>query len=310
MGNDFDIVLAHRGPWMGLWATIASCEMALKNKPFSYSYIIVANGDKELASDMYKGLDFLRTDKKIGRLIITPHPMSPPSARQYGTYSGAGKYLFFFDNHCLVEPDYFERALTKMNEYGIEMLHSTTKFHPGAPPMYSYKMSLATNFWVSEPYFTAHNKREPYRVAMGGHGGFAVSRKLWEEVGGYWTGFSGYGGEEPYFDLKLWLLGKEVWLDPKMIHHHFPGERGYARHYTDDFYRNMLMCANIIGGEEWVWKLYDSFNRSSKSRGKEMYEILMDAIPASQQHAQQLAAKRVRTLDEQLEWFTANNIPQ
>lgn len=306
--KDFNIVLAHRGPWMGLWATITACEMALKGTDYAYSYVIVANGDKQLANDMKKGLEYLDHSGKLGQFVYHPAPMAPQNARQMGTTVSNGDLIFFFDNHCLVPHDYFERAIEQMKRPEIEMLHSTTMFHTGHRPMYSYVLNLEANFWTGGSHERPQDKKLPYRCAMGGHGGFVVKRQTWNEVGGYWTALSGYGGEEPYFDLKMWMLGKEVWIDPKLVHYHFAGDRGYARHYTDDFYRNMMAVANVIGGDEWLMKVYDSFSRSSKAKGKTMFELYIEACDLSRERAAQMAASRVRTLDETLAHFKAENI--
>jgi hypothetical protein len=67
----------------------------------------------------------LKQEKKLTQWAVTPHAMSPPSARNLGAIFGTGKYLFFFDNHCIPEKDYFSRAIEKMEQYNIDMLHST-----------------------------------------------------------------------------------------------------------------------------------------------------------------------------------------
>jgi GT2 family glycosyltransferase len=307
--KDFTIVLAHRGPWMGLWATIHSCEMALLEGSFDYNYVIVINGEDKLPSDMTKCFDKLTVSGKIRQIVIHPKPLSPPSARQLGTIFADGKYLFFFDNHCLVMPDYFKRAISQMLEKKIEVLHSSMRFCADDGASYDYALALDKNFWSNRLYTTPQNLTEPYRIAMSGHGGFIVRRDTWKEVGGYWDGFVGYAGEESYFDLKLWLLGKEVWIDPQLIHYHFCGERTYKRHFTDDFYRNLLAVANMIGGEKWMYTVYENFLGWTKAKGeKSMFDLLIDAANRSNKHAQEIKARRVRTLEETLEHFKAENI--
>jgi hypothetical protein len=308
--RDFNIVLAHRGPWMGLWLTVTSCEQALRGSGLKYGYVIVMNGETTIPEEMKFSLGYLSNDDKLTQFVVSPKPLSPPSARQLGTVFGDGRYIFFFDNHCMVDAGYFQRAITQMDEKNIDVLHSTTMFHTSSEKNFEYTMQLDVNFWATHMANYPKSKREPYRIGMGGHGGFVVRRSAWNDLGGYWTGFEGYGGEETYFDMKAWLLGKEVWIDPQLIHYHFAGNRSYPRHATDDYYRNMLMCANVIGGEPWMYKVYDTFSRSSKSASsKQMFDLLLDAEAKSNDHAHELAARRIRTLDEQLVWFTENDIP-
>jgi GT2 family glycosyltransferase len=254
-------------------------------------------------------LDLLDHDDKLAQFVYHPEPLSPPTARQIGTLFGSSRYLFFLDNHCMVDSNYFTRAVEQMDSRSLPMLHSTTKFHSGAPLHYEYILQLENNFWATSLKLKPQSKTEPYRIAIGGHGGFAVRRDVWNEVGGYWTGFTGYGGEESYFDLKMWMLGYEVWQDPKMLHHHHAGQRSYHRKETDEYFINMMMAANIIGGTKWIDKIYDNFSEGSKvNSGKSMFDLYMTALDRSAERAREFAARRVRTLDEQLTDFITKDV--
>lgn len=311
--KDFSIIIAHRGDPIGLWATIHSCEIELANSGYDYEYCLCVNGEenagKQRASkqspthkDLLHTLHFLSKAGKLGHLKVLQRSVSPPTARQFATEKAQGKYLFFFDNHCLVTKDYFKRALHDFDRYGMDMLHSTTRYYSGEYDHYHYKLSLAKNFWATASFVPEDHVR-PYRIAAAGHGGFAVRADVWREVGGYWEGFNGYGGEEIYFDLKMAMLGKTNWIDPKLVHYHYAGTRPYARHYTDDYYRNMMMCAHLIGGEDWLWKVGHSFITAFPIHKTPHYELMTQAYHRSKQHADELAAIRLRTLDEQLEDF-------
>lgn len=300
---------------MGLWATIHSCEIELQGSGYDYEYCIVVNGESSskkpkgsvVGIDLERILHFLRTSNRLGHLTVRQGPLSPPSARQLGTEKAQGKILFFFDNHCLVGKDYFRRALHDFEIYKMDMLHSSTKFYEADITCYEYILKLKKNFWA-ESAVSPQDDVRPYQIAAGGHGGFAVKADVWREVGGYWNGFEGYGGEEMYFDLKMALLGKTNWVDPLVVHYHYAGVRPYARHYTADFYRNMMMCANIIGGEDWMFKVYDSFSKNFPRTKTSHYDLMVEASDRSHEHASWLSGKRLRTLDEQLNLFAAKNV--
>jgi hypothetical protein len=318
---DFTIVIAHRGNPLGLWATVEGSEIELQGSDYLYNYVIISNGEvkkddngkeyfsDEPAEEVAQLHKFLSKTGKLGYFEHVKDPLPPPIARQRGASRAEGKTIFFFDNHCLPGRGYFRRALESMDLYKMDMLHSSYIYQTGDPQRYEYSLRLHQNFWGVES-FGPHKTSAPYRIAVAGHGGFAVRRDVWFEVGGYWSGFKGYGGEEPYFDLKMALLGKSNWLDPKVVHRHFAGRRGYSRHYTDDYYRNMLSVANIIGGEKWMHKVYESFTQCAfklKSE-KTMFTILREAEKVSGPHAALIASKRLRTLDEQLELFKQEGV--
>jgi hypothetical protein len=218
--------------------------------------------------------------------------------------------LAFFDNHCLVKPGYFAQAHRSMESLNMDMLHSTTRYYLDSEFCYEYKLEprITQNFWgeaVAKPH-----SMQPYRIAVGGHGGFFVRRSVWEEVGGYGPLclFEGYGGEEMYFDLKMWLLGKNNWIDPNVIHYHWNGIRPYARHFSPEYYKNMMMCAYIIGGASWALKVYSSFLKESKSSKISLFDLFEESQQRGEGEKQILDAKRTQSLDELLVWFKQHGV--
>lgn len=279
-----------------------------------YNYVLVFNGSAKLTTVEEKLIHFLHKAGRLKRAIIKIAPMSPPSARQLAAQYAEGNILFFFDDHCVVARDYFRRAIADFEHYGeeMDMLHSATIFHPGEMTHFHYHLTLERNFWAKSSAVPEHELK-PYRIAVGGHGGFAIRKSTWDEVGGYWDGFNAYGGEEVYLDMKLALLGKKNWLDPKMIHYHYGGARSYPRHYTPDYYRNMMMCANIIGGYDWMMRVYKNFSKSmmlrpNGSKPQTMFDLLIEAYDQSKTHAEYIASIRHRTLDEQLAMFRREQV--
>lgn len=312
MSVDFSIVIPHRGNPLGFWATICSCEEELIGSSYKYNYVIVSNGEKlpEEAKVTIRNLG-----DKVKEHIHIDSPLTPPKARQVGVDAADGKILFFFDNHCLVGKTYFDRAMAHMHSGKMDMLHSASRFYNGITT-YHYTLKLAYNFWGDggrKPW----NEFSPYKVAMSGHGGFVIPKTVWEEVGGYGPDslLQGYGGEEPLFDLKMWRYGKNVWLDPKLIHYHYTGERGYPRHYTDDYYTNMLTVASCIGGEEWLYKIFNSLLSKSHIRPlngnpKPWMELLEIATNRSSEYAKEIDSKSIRTLNDCLRMFREEGIAQ
>ncbi len=310
------IIIPHRGNDLGLWATVTSCENELINSGIEVEYIFITNGDKELNSDAKSVIEHIRLAGKLKYHEHFEQGINPPDARQLGSNYASGDYLFFFDNHCIVTKDYFKRALLDFEKYDIDLLHSTTQYYVDDPKCYHYRLKLNFNFWGAASA-TPKEAMKPYRIAVGGHGGFAVKRSSWEEVGGYGPKglFDGYGGEEVYCDLKFWLLGKSVWLDPLILHYHYAGTRGYKRHYYDEYFVNMLGSANLIGGEKWLNTVFESFCDGSKhtrfSTGPEltdMFDLYVKAQERTEEYAKEISSKSNKTLDELLVWFREQNI--
>jgi hypothetical protein len=316
--KDFSIVIAHRGDPMGLWSTIHSCESELAGSDYDYEYCLCLNGEGErrrtekigtriLTPDVERVLHFLEKSGRGGKQTVLQRSVSPPTARQIATKNAKGRYLFMLDNHCLVGKNYFSRALESFERYEMDLLHSTTKFFT-TEISYEYALTLKSNFWGYSRENPRHES-EPYEIAAGGHGGFAVRSSVWKTLGGYWDGFVGYGGEELSVDLQLWMMGYTVGLDPNMIHYHWAGKRPYQRHFTADYYRNMMMSAHLVGGEKWLYTVYQSFAKNfPKVRDYPMHDLLLEAYYKSNPQAKRIADRSVRTLDEQMEFFVQNGI--
>jgi hypothetical protein len=283
--------------------------MELVKSDITREYIVIGNGEKECGDTKYHMLSL----EKAGLLAHYSNrvePMSPPSARQLATTYAQGKYFAFFDNHCLLMPDYFARAKANFAHYAdMDMLHSCYSYDLYGDTSYHYKLNLKADFWGRESQF-ANDEARPYRIAVAGHGGFLVRSEVFAEVGGYWGGFTGYGGEEPYFDLKMALLDKKNYIDPRLKHIHYVGTRGYTRHGSDDFTRNILMSANIIGGQSWMETVFEGLMKSTRPHISKvpLYDIMIEAYDRSRERAAWLATKRKRTLDEQLKKFVVDQV--
>lgn len=307
---DFSIIIAHRGNPMGLWMTIQACELDFQGTDLTREYIVVGNGSEE-SSDTFNHMVVLKNAGLLAHYSHRKEAMSAPTARQYGTQFATGTYLAFFDNHCLVEGPFFRRAKLDFEKYGMDMLHSSVKYNVYDTVHFQYQLTLNKNFWGRDAQIPDDGGFKPYRIAMAGHGGFLVRRDVFTEVGGYWDGFTGYGGEEPYFDFKMALLDKTNWIDPQLVHIHYVGERGYSRHYSDDHCRNMMMAANIIGGEKWVYKVFNGIQHSTRagtSAPTPLFDLMVQAFEQSDERARWLASVRHRTFDEQISEFTRQQI--
>lgn len=309
--RDLTIIIAHRGPAMGLWMTIESCEADLCDTGINYSYVVVSNGTEKLDLEEQGIRRHLGNSGRLVSWIHHPEALSPPGARQLGSYDADGRILAFLDNHCVVAKNYFSLALDAIEQYDMDMLHSTTKFFCGEKTHYEYNLTLEKNFWAQANLGEPKSLTEPYRIAAAGHGGFFVKRSVWEELGGYGpvSLMQGYAGEELLWDLKAALHDKTNWIHPQVIHHHWSGTRPYSRHFSEGYYRNLMICAYVIGGLEWLEKIYKKFSRCSISGSTSMYHLYEQAMQRGQGSMLALQKTRHRTLDEQLTLFAVLDIP-
>lgn len=302
---------------IGLWATIMSCEEDLRTSihPHTYEYIIVANGG-DLDLDVKTLLEGMKRGDKNIKLVHFQHSIPPPEARTEGAKVATGDLLCFFDNHCILGQRYFDRVCANF-EANADMasLHGITRFLPNGEDCYHYELTLAHNFWSTTEAHYPGNPTRAYRIGMSGHGAFTIRREVWEAVEGYGPAglFKGYGGEESLFDLKLARMGYQNYMEPWLSHSHYASDaRGYDRHYTDEYYINLLVAANCIGGDEWFKRVAGSFiNDRSHYRHNphlSVLEMCRIAKQRSDEYRKELDLKCKYTLNECLKEFRVNGV--
>jgi hypothetical protein len=363
-------------PHLGLQMTLQSCERALENTGFDYRYFIVCNGTPSVgdspaqleaveashlgvsASDVVRRFDgnptsgdsrdslnlaieYARSTGHLGKVFDIQERLSPPAARNIGAAVGKGDLIFFFDDHCDVDPAYFKNAINTFEATGADCLHGVVEFNRGdcswelskvfssVLRSFHFNLDRLEHDFFGQPSSTPYSST-PYQIAGAPHSSFAIKRSVWEEIGGYWDGFLGWGrGEASYLSLKLNMLDKSIYLDPAMRHWHFFGNlRDYktcrilqSESSGKDLesipftggrflsFHNMLCVANIIGGMQWARKVADSLARREEILPKTVYDSMLEtAIAWSEDHARWFASKRKRTLDEQLEKFSREGV--
>lgn len=298
-----------------LWATINSLEFELQEAKLDFEFSIVSNGDKQSVDLKQTIGELKRTTDYLVHFEHTDEPLTPQAARTRAFQNSTGKYVFFADNHILVCPGFFKRL---MHDWELasdaDILHSATQYYPKDLVLYGYKLQLKRDFWgtaESIPYYS----HKPFPIAAGGHGGVGVKRSSFEKYGGYHlsSSFVGYAGEELSTDLSVWLQGGKVYMSPLSIHRHWAAAtRGYSRHHSSDFYKNLFSCAYILAdrtAEEYTYPMLKHFKKQAKPyQSKSMLSLMWDAKERSQPYTEWLRARRNKTLEELLHWFLTNEI--
>lgn len=235
------VCIPSRAQALGLWATICGCSNALNGT--DHEFIVAVNG-RNIDDDETRLLyDYPQSKVKI---LQSDSVQSPTEARDLAASHATGDFICFFDDHCIPDPTWFAWVITNDKD----ILHGSLSAAPGRDRTYHfvrYSGALISGNYTHKPASTM-----PYRVLSSHAAGFAVKRKVWEDIGGYGDHFEGFGGEEAFLDIKAQMLGYEVWLDPKMIYYHFfatSGVRGYERIENPD---NTLAGSFILGGQEWA----------------------------------------------------------
>jgi len=217
------VCIPSRGPALGLWATIASCEDA----GLTDIHVVVSGESSEPH----------RVMQDYGIDIVYGHELNAPAARNLAASRASGDYLLFLDDHVIIPPGLPASIL----ELVVPVWHCAYK--PSVGNCMTYYHFFGTVSDVEGDYSKQPCFPWPYRCASAPSGIMAVQRDVWHDLGGYWDSYVGFGGEEASFDLYAWSRGHGVWIDPRVVVHHFSAradQRGYDKTINHDNYAMAL----------------------------------------------------------------------
>src|SRR3990167_1151984 len=137
------------------------------------------------------------------------------SARNKGAEIAQGKYLFFSDAHMAYKPGFFKSILKTVDESGglvhgvIQWMGASASPRTGG---YQYTIKLGEEWkGTLAPYRVADTW---FYISSQGHCSVAVRRDHFFKLGGYPKFHRTYGGGEFYLNMKAWMLGSSVAVDP------------------------------------------------------------------------------------------------
>lgn len=220
-------IIPHRGPTLGLWATIAAIE---SQSPLD-EYCIHVNGKEpdEPFTVMQRWLGD-RIKFSVGDAV------NPAMARNRAVELSSGDELYFFDDHVIPGPRYFE--LMRPPENAI--CHSSYVATGG----YRYYHFIpGDELETKGDYATTPLSESPYPCISAGHAGFSMRRTTWDKLGGYGDFWVTFGGEEAYLGLKARSMGIAVMMNPQAYFYHFSARsvvRGYDKEIDDSNYQKAL----------------------------------------------------------------------
>lgn len=196
------------------------------------------------------------------------------SARTKGAKIARGEYLFFSDAHMAYRPGFFKSILKTVDESG-GLVHGTIAWMGAYPPEpsglgYGYTIKLGEEWKGTWNNYRLADKW--FYVPAQGHCSVAVKRDQFMKFGGYQEIHRTYGGGEMYLDMKWWMFGSTVAVDPNAVGYHLASSRGYA-YMHDDYIENVLGCSYALGCDDWRERTYINLLRKSR---KEVLDKMME----------------------------------
>jgi glycosyltransferase involved in cell wall biosynthesis len=281
------IIIPHCNEYQNLFMTVQNIFIQMQHDPRlknSVEIIVVDNlsddivaqraGDRPHRHDLVKLPHYTNVVKFLPkqwfaqtgalRVIEYKDDQSLWKSRQAGLDAARGDYILFSDAHVLHEPGTFALAIEDLERFPeIGELHGGQIyfFSPNDAALYQYELELETRFWgkwtAAAPNYV--DAVTPFKIPMSSQASAFYRKSDLDEWGRAPGRIGIYGGDETFMSMRTWMMGKQVWSDPRIRYHHLADERGYVFN-NRDFTKNTFLVAYLLGGEEWLDKIYRNFH--------------------------------------------------
>lgn len=222
------------------------------------------------------------------------------NAKRVGCNKAKGDYFLFIDAHCIVGRDSIFDMLQYYKEHEEELngtihLPLTYKILEWHRLIYKLVVHDDANGQPAEfTYsFTPLRNLEVHKMPCMSTCGMLMSRKVYEEVGGWPAELGIYGGGENFMNYTLSVLGYDKWIysDGWCCHH---GEKRGYHWYYDDNIRNRILATYLFGGEV-VAKRFVSV---AKGRPETLDRMLEDIMKKCRPHRIYIKERQKISIDE------------
>lgn len=325
MSLDLSVIIPIINEWPHIFYTVHSIMLDLADENIDYEIIIVDNGSE---SEEKEKLEPLCEHYPIK--LISYSPQSVMHSLREGIRKSKGKTVSFIGGHTLFSKNFFSKSLNILETGEAEGVHCPVSYGWSWPldsrhtKVYQYYLEPYCGdekFGVGYSFIKLDE--QPYKVASQASLGFTFLKEAWFKIGEVNEGFTyAGGGDENYLDLKMWMFGFRLVLEPAITALHFNSPRRYPPTPNYDAHRNAFITYHALGGEEYTQRLLkthvlrslkipgyasEQFGSSTDDVG-DIEACFEEAALLAEQERRFIEANAEITFDELWDWFDNNNV--
>lgn len=175
-------------------------------------------------------------------------------AKKAGIEVSDGEFLWFCDAHCIVARNALYSMLQFYKENHEQLngsIHLPLTYHILESHRLIYKaINNLSKGWMHYSFsgYPDDVYGSCFEVPAMSTCGMMVSRKIYDEIGGWPESLGIYGGGENFFNYVLSIMGMKKYIMCGNALHHHGDKRGYSYNY-DDMITNRATAMYMVGGE-------------------------------------------------------------
>ena len=256
-----------------------------------HEVVVVDDGSDPPLETFWPVSDFRGTDaatwaevRKKVRFHRHDHTIGLMNARTTGANAATGDAIAVYDCHVKPDPSWWTHTLRELNvnrkrvviptitsldiDTWEEQMHLRPKKGHGMASCY---LAWDSEFkWFNNRF---HDATKPRWVPMMSGGLFAMTKSWWDDLGGYDSEMTGWGGENIEQSLRIWLCGGEIThAEEAYIAHMWRTHDRKTRanyHINGDVHRNRWRAVHgWLGDFENATLQYPDFRRFSGVNGQ------------------------------------------
>lgn len=342
------VVITARNEYPVILGTMYSYYNELMHYKYPFEIIVVDNLSTDLTPDILEDKFRRWVRNKILKVIRYNDKPANVTVRNIGAQAATGDVVVLSDAHISVKTGTLDLLVKGWQAYG-GLWHSAMHIWGDTSDIkcFGYSLKLEEKFWgnlsrkLADEAKAPDGSLRPFNVPMASHCALLAGREEYLDFGGYNEDFEVYGGGEPYLDLKYWLFGSKVWLEPRGLFRHAFGhvatwrkvnadkkanssvmtrdgrvtrdlKKGdehlhYSRGYSwtnENLHFNFLLAAYTIGGYEWLQTIYKNYWEVRKGNPRyieDLKKIRQKVLKVGQKDRERIKRRAVMTLNQLVE---------
>jgi hypothetical protein len=237
---------------LGCYLTAFSVKAQLEAQNLSHEIIVVADGGTE------------QKWENAGIRCLRGSFGSPQASRDAGIRAARSNDVLVLESHVIVS----DIGLLLAQHRGLGGALTFPRRVAEGPEMFDvhgHETDWEGNLWYKRLVYQPF-QNSPYRVAQFGNSCFIADRDWYVGTGGYTDLLAGWGGEESFLCLKVWMLGRECWLVPGVWHAHYLTPGAHDAEILDGGNdRNFRVAGYVLDGRDPGFPVTDAM-RAERAR--------------------------------------------